>query len=194
MAAVLHRFGEITAELTNDSAARWSRAPATATSPRSTARRRPSAAPRPCALTPRRWASRSAPHPHRRVRTARHRHRRIAYTSRRGSSAGRRRRNPRLPHVRDLVVGRAPASRPRQRRVAWRARQLATPGGRSPRRAGGIGRGRTASTPTPGPRTAMRRRTAPWRDGQADTVDPARVARLAPPPTQVNSSDVLVCG
>ena len=33
----------------NDSAARWSRAPAMATSPRSTARRRPSAAPRPCA-------------------------------------------------------------------------------------------------------------------------------------------------
>ena len=59
--AVLHRFGEITADLTQHSAARWSRAPAMATSPRSTARRRPSAAPRPCALTPRHWASRSAP-------------------------------------------------------------------------------------------------------------------------------------
>ena len=83
----------------NASAARWSKAPATATSPRSTARRRPSVAPRPYALTPRPWASRSAP-----ASTPASANcwtptsGGSPYTSRRGSRPGRRRRNPRLRH------------------------------------------------------------------------------------------------
>ena len=67
--------------------------------------------------------------------------------------------------VRDLVVGSGTGHRgPRQHRAARRARHLATPAGRSPRCAGGIGRGRTGVNATPparGPRCAGW--TAPWR-------------------------------
>ena len=78
--------------------------------------------------------------------------------------------------VRDLVVGSGTGLRgPRQRRAAWRARHLATVGGRSPRPSGGIGRGRTGinADPRPSHRDAP---LGPRRggDGQADTVDPAR--------------------
>jgi len=64
---------------------------------------------------------------------------------------------------------------PRQRRAAWRARQLATAGGGSPWRAGGIGRGRAGINADPRPSD----RDAPvgsrrGGDRQADTVDPAR--------------------
>ncbi len=59
--AVLQRFGEITADITQRFGGIVSRAPATATSRPSRGRRRPSAAPRRCALRPRHWASRSAP-------------------------------------------------------------------------------------------------------------------------------------
>jgi len=42
--------------------------------------------------------------------------------------------------VRDVVAGSGHGLRgPRQRRIAWRARHLATPGHRSPWGAGGIG-------------------------------------------------------
>ena len=59
--AVLQRFGEITAELTDRFGGTVVKSTGDGHLPRSTARRRPSAAPRPCALTPRHWESRSVP-------------------------------------------------------------------------------------------------------------------------------------
>ena len=59
--AVLHRFGEITADLTQRFGGTVVKSTGDGHLPRSTGRRRPSAAPRPCVLRPRRWPSRSAP-------------------------------------------------------------------------------------------------------------------------------------
>ena len=58
--AVLHRLGEITADLTERFGGTVVKSTGDGHLPRSTAPRRPSAAPRPCAITPRHWASRSA--------------------------------------------------------------------------------------------------------------------------------------
>ena len=59
--AVLHRLGEITAELAQRFGGTVVKSTGDGHLSRLTARRRPSAAPRPCVLTPRHWASRSAP-------------------------------------------------------------------------------------------------------------------------------------
>jgi hypothetical protein len=172
--AVLHRFGELTAEPRNDSAARWSRAPATGISPPSTARRRPSAAPRRCVLTPRRWASKSAlastpasascwtP-----TSGA------LQYTSRRASWA---RPAPVkswfLATVRDLVVGSGTGFEDRgsvELRGVPGTWQLLAVDRHGPQ--AGSPEAELVSMPTPGRRTAMRRsdraveaiaRRAPW--------------------------------
>ena len=173
--AVLQRFGEITADLTRTIRRHGgARAPATATSSRSTARRRPSAAPRPCALTPRHWASRSAP-----ASTPASANcwtptsGGSRYTSRRGSSA-----RPAPGEilvsrtVRDLVVGSGTGFEDRgsvELRGVPGTWQLLAVDRHGPR--AGSAEAELASTPTPGPRTAMRRsdravavmaRRTPW--------------------------------
>jgi hypothetical protein len=77
---------------------------------------------------------------------------------------------------------------PRQRRAARCARHLAAPGGGSPRRAGGIGRGRAGinSHSRPSHRDApLRSRSRD--DGQADTMDRARGGPLHPDGSELNS-------
>ncbi len=158
----------------NDSAARWSRAPVTVTSPRSTARRRPSAAPRPCVLTPRHWASRSAlastPASANCWTTdiggiAVHIAARILGQAGAGEILVSR-------TVRDLVVGSGTGFEDRGsvelRGVpgTWQLLAVDRHGARA-----GSAEAELASTPTPGPRTAMRRsdravavmaRRTPW--------------------------------
>ena len=71
---------------------------------------------------------------------------------------------------------------------AWRARHLATPGGRSPRREGWVGRGRTRLNA----HSRRSDRDAPFGsrrggDGEADTVDPSRDGPPHPDGSELNS-------
>ena len=164
--AVLHRFGEITAELTQRFGGTVVKSTGdghliTFDGPTQAIR---------CAEALRDDAENTGHrdphrHPHRRVRTAGRRHRRNRRPHRGANPrSGRRGGNPRLPHR--ARPGRRLGHRlrgPRQRRVARRARHLAAAGGRSPGAQAGRPRRnwRQRRPPALAPRCAGR--TAPWR-------------------------------